>query len=113
MHRLAYATLLLLAPCAWAGNDFPTSARVQYVLECMREYPSASPEAIYKCSCAIDAIAEKMTYEQWTDLATVANGITIAGERGGVLRDMKDGRKIAGTYRTIQEDARKRCFLAR
>ena len=111
MKRLA-CLMLACAPCAAAANDFPTQARVEYVLECMRDVPPA-PDALYKCSCAIDAIAAKVSYEEWVDMATVAKGITIAGERGGVLRDMKDGRKIAGTYRTLQEDARKRCFLGR
>jgi len=40
---------------------------------------------MYKCSCAIDAIADKVRYSTWVDLSTVANGITIAGERGGVM----------------------------
>lgn len=110
MKRLALLALAA-APCLAAGNDFPTQARVEYVLECMGNQP-ASPDAMYKCSCAIDAIAAKVTYEQWVDLATVAKALTIAGERGGVLRDMKDGRKLAGTYQSIQQEARKRCFLA-
>lgn len=111
MKRLAWLALLVV-PGAWAGNDFPTSARVEYVLACMREQ-RASPAALYQCSCAIDAIAAKVTYDEWVDLSTVANASTIAGERGGVLRDMKDGRKLVGTYRSLQEEARKRCFLAR
>jgi hypothetical protein len=66
---------------------------------------------MYKCSCAIDAIADKVSYDQWVDMSTVANGITIAGERGGVMRDMKNGRSIASSYRTLQEDAKKACFI--
>jgi hypothetical protein len=110
--KRAACLVLLAAPCALAANDFPTQARVEYVLECMGAQPPA-PDAMYKCSCVIDAIAAKVSYEEWVDLATVAKAMTIAGERGGALRDMKDGRKIAGTYRTLQEDARKRCFLGR
>ena len=112
--RLRDGLLLLMcaAPLAQA-NDFPTRARVEFVLGCMRDSKLPPQESMYKCSCAIDAIAAKVSYEEWVDIATVAKAITIAGERGGVMRDMKDGRKIAGTYRTLQEDARKRCFLAR
>jgi hypothetical protein len=66
---------------------------------------------MYKCSCAIDRIASKVKYAEWVDLSTVANGITIAGERGGVMRDMKDGRKIAASYRELQSEAKKSCFL--
>jgi len=68
---------------------------------------------MYKCSCAIDAIAARMSYDEWVDAATVANAITIAGERGGVVRDMKDGRKIAASWRQVQEDARKSCFITK
>jgi hypothetical protein len=93
------------------AHDFPTPARVEYVLACMRDHPGRPQEAIYKCSCVIDAIASKVDYETWVDLSTVANATTIAGERGGVLRDMKDGRKMITTFREIQDGAKKSCFV--
>ena len=110
--RTRYALLLILcsAPVAQA-NDFPTQARVEFVLNCMRESKAPQQEAMYKCSCAIDAIADKVRYSAWVDLSTVANGITIAGERGGVMRDIKDGRKIIASYRDLQQGAKKRCFI--
>ena len=109
------ACVLMLA-CAAASpgafaNDFPTQARVEYVLACMRANSDLAQAAVYKCSCAIDAIAGEVSYDQWVDLATVANAITIAGERGGALRDMKDGRGMITRYREIQARARKSCFL--
>jgi hypothetical protein len=110
--RMRYALWLILcsAPMAHA-NDFPTQARVEFVLNCMRESKGSQQESMYKCSCAIDEIASKVDYATWVDLSTVANGITIAGERGGVMRDMKDGRKIAASYRELQAAAKKHCFL--
>ena len=66
---------------------------------------------MYKCSCAVDAIAAKIRYNDWVDLSTIANGITIAGERGGVMRDVKDGRKLIASYRALQENAKKQCFI--
>lgn len=110
--RTRYALMLILcsAPLAQA-NDFPTQARVEFVLTCMRESKAPQQEAMYKCACAIDAIADKVRYSTWVDLSTVANGITIAGERGGVMRDMKDGRKIIASYRELQQNAKKRCFI--
>jgi hypothetical protein len=108
-------TVLLLlvgfAPGIAHANDFPTRARVEFVLNCMKETDALPEESMYKCSCAIDAIAEKINYDQWVDMSTVANGMTIAGERGGVMRDMKDGRSIAARYRTLQADAKKACFI--
>ena len=93
------------------ANDFPTRARVEFVLKCMKESDALPEESMYKCSCAIDAIAEKVDYDKWVDMSTVANGMTIAGERGGVMRDMKDGRSIVASYRTLQDDAKKACFI--
>jgi len=101
---------VVAAPLA-SANDFPTRARVEYVIACMEETKAPPTEAMYKCSCAIDAIAEKVRYSEWVDLSTVANGITIAGERGGVMRDLKDGRKLIDSYRKLQEKAKKQCFL--
>ena len=110
--RIRYALLLVLGatPIGYA-NDFPTRARVEFVLTCMRESKAPPQESMYKCSCAIDAIADKVAYSTWVDLSTVANGITIAGERGGVMRDLKDGRKLIASFRELQDSAKKACFI--
>ena len=106
---------LLLSACFTTSfahaNDFPTRARVEYVLTCMRESKTSQQESMYKCSCAIDAIAAKVSYDAWVDLSTVANGTTIAGERGGVMRDLKDGRKLIASFRELQDSAKKACFI--
>jgi hypothetical protein len=116
--QIRYRMSLMLAPLSLLGvtpagyaNDFPTRARVEFVLTCMRESKAPVQESMYKCSCAIDAIAEKVSYSAWVDLSTVANGITIAGERGGVMRDMKDGRKLVASFRQLQDEAKKACFI--
>ena len=110
--RIRYALLLILGatPIGYA-NDFPTRARVEFVLTCMKETKASPQESMYKCSCAIDAIAGKVNYNTWVDLSTVANGTTIAGERGGVMRDIKDGRKLIASYRELQDSAKKACFI--
>jgi hypothetical protein len=77
----------------------------------MRSSKAPTAEAMYKCSCAIDDIASKVNYATWVDLSTVTNATTIAGERGGVMRDMKDGRKLIASFRALQADAKKHCFL--
>ena len=110
--RTRYALLLMLCTVPFAhANDFPTRARVEFVLACMRESKTPQQESMYKCSCAIDAIADEVNYSAWVELSTVANGTTIAGERGGVMRDLKDGRKLIASYRELQESAKKRCFV--
>ena len=59
--------LLCVAPLAHA-NDFPTRARVEFVLGCMRDSKASPQESMYKCSCAIDVIADKVKYSEWVDL---------------------------------------------
>ena len=112
MIRTCCTLLMALALVGFArANDFPTQARVEFVLDCMRSSKASPQESMYKCSCAIDNIAAKVDYATWVELATVTNATTMAGERGGVMRDMKDGRKIIASYRELQADAKKHCFL--
>jgi hypothetical protein len=112
MIRLCCTLVMALALVGVArANDFPTQARVEFVLDCMRSSKASPQESMYKCSCAIDNIAAKVDYATWVELATVANATPMAGERGGEMRDMKDGRKLIASYRELQADAKKRCFL--
>src|SRR5215475_11402295 len=112
MTRLQCVVLLAAATTQLAhANDFPTRARVEFVLDCMRASKAPPQESMYKCSCAIDEIAAKVDYATWVELSTVTNATTIAGERGGVMRDMKDGRKIAASFREIQAEAKKHCLI--
>jgi len=112
IFRLPVAAMLAAVLVPARANDFPTTARVEFVLDCMKTGNASAHEMLYKCSCAVDNIASKVDYETWVDLATVALGSTIAGERGGVMRDMKDGRKLITTYRDLQQQAKKACFIA-
>lgn len=93
------------------ANDFPTAERVEFVLECMRDYPGPEFEMVQKCSCALDAIAEKLTYDQYVTASTVSKAVTIAGERGGALRDNEQAQDDARSYRSLYRDARKRCLF--
>ncbi|HKX44883.1 MAG TPA: hypothetical protein VJO99_27245, partial [Burkholderiaceae bacterium] len=72
---------------AWAvaggaahANDFPTSARVLYVEDCMRANPGPYFEMVNKCSCAIDAFAAEVKYDEYTTMQTISNGMSIGGE---------------------------------
>ena len=56
--------LALLLPGAALANDFPTQARVEFVLGCMSEQGGQSYDTLYKCVCLIDAIAAEMSHER-------------------------------------------------
>lgn len=109
--RIGVAAAAMLAGAPAIANDFPTTARVEFVLDCMKNSKVSPNEMVYKCSCAIDNIASKVKYDAWVDISTVALGTSIAGERGGVIRDMKDGRKVINQYRDLQAQAKHACFI--
>lgn len=45
-------------------NDFPTQARAEYVFACMNAN-KVSPDFLRRCSCAIDKIAKRISYEDY------------------------------------------------
>jgi hypothetical protein len=94
-------------------KEFKTLARVEFVLDCAQQYANKMPrqEQIYKCSCAMDRIAEEVGYEEYVELSTYANSISIAGERGAVIRDSQAARPKANRFRELMAKARKGCFL--
>ena len=93
------------------ANDFPTVERVEYVEACMHEHQGLRHEALYKCACAIDAVAAQVPYEEYVELQTASRAISIAGERGSVVRDAPDAQAMAKRFRSIESKARKDCFL--
>ena len=94
-------------------NDFPTADRVEYVQECMRSHPGSRHEMLYKCACTLDRIAAAVRYEEYVELWTAANAISIGGERGAQLRDAQVSQDMAKKFRSIEAKAQKDCFLRR
>jgi hypothetical protein len=116
MHTAAFqcTVLTLAALCssaAWA-NDFPTVDRVLYVQECIAARPAASNfEMVNKCSCALDALAAEVTYDDYVQMSTVVKSMSIGGERGGTIRDAEPLKVYVTRYRELQAKVQKACFL--
>jgi hypothetical protein len=106
----ALCTLLMAAGGARA-NDFPTVDRVLYVQECMRAHPGSRFEMTNKCSCALDALAKEVTYDEYVTLSTISKAMSIGGERGGAIRDAPSLEPQAKRYRELQAKAESGCFL--
>jgi hypothetical protein len=100
----------LTAPATAQPNDFPTSGRVEYVLECMQKHDGKS-EFLYKCSCVIDRIAEAMSYEDYVAMSAALRDQTLPGERGGAFRDPPSVRAMAEKYKTVQANANQACHV--
>jgi len=98
-------------PAGEKPNDFPTLARVEYVFECLNENRGPRHEMVYKCVCAVDRVAEAVSYDRWVDLSTFFNAQPMAGERGAYVRERSDIQSQLKTYRELQLNARKACFI--
>lgn len=102
----------LLASFGVYAHDYPTAERVQFVEECMRDYPDRGHfEMIAKCSCLVDQLAKKYTYDQFVDLTTAAKASSIAGERGNVVRDSDIGKRLNAEYKQASKEGKEACFM--
>ena len=124
MQSLCHARIALAMLCTSAlssfplaalgdqnSNDFPTSARVEYVQECIVQ-SGGKLENMYQCSCVIDEIAKQFTYDEYVEASTFARYATLPGERGGEFRDPERGREMAKHFKDVERDASKRCGVA-
>ena len=94
------------------GHDYPTVDRVEFVLECMQRN-AGRQEFLYKCSCVIDELAQKYSYDDFVEAATAARYQTLGGERGGAFRDPPQTREIAKRYLQARSEAMKHCEVPR
>ncbi len=105
-----------LTACASAptkpANDFPTQERVLYVQECMRENGGPAFEMISKCSCALDALAAEVKFDEFMEMNTISKAISIGGERGSEMRDNETLKPALARYRELQAKVKKGCFIA-
>jgi hypothetical protein len=104
--------LLVLAagPVHAEVNDYPTSARADYVIGCMAANGNTH-EALLKCSCAIDTIAELMPYSHYeqaeTALSLQAGGGV--GGRVGLFRDPPEIKAVIEELHRAQAEANLKC----
>ena len=94
---------------AAAANDFPTAARVDYVIGCMAAN-GQDQIVMAKCSCSIDYIASRMSYAEYTEVETIKRMRLVPGERASVFRDVPDARDAIDDFRLLQVEADLQCF---
>ena len=106
------AALLPGAHAADRVNDFPTVDRVLYVQECMRAHPGPHYEMVNKCSCALDALAREVSFDDYVTMSTATNANSIGGERGNTIRDTEQLQAQIKRYREVQARAKSGCFIS-
>ena len=96
------------------ANDFPTQARVEFVLACMGERGGQSYDTLYPCICTIDRIASRIAYRDYTAAETLSFLYSTPGERGGMFRDAApQSRKRIQALQALRREAEAACFISR
>ncbi|QOZ32928.1 hypothetical protein XH92_15670 [Bradyrhizobium sp. CCBAU 53421] len=106
--------LAVLAGTAMAAraqevNDYPTSARAEYVFGCMKAN-GESRQAIEQCSCSIDVVASIIPYDRYVTAETVLSMAQVRGNLGGQFRSSEQAANALSDLRRAQAEAEVRCF---
>ncbi|MFO1418963.1 MAG: hypothetical protein U1E83_09875 [Methylotetracoccus sp.] len=91
-------------------NDFPTQARVEYVLQCMVEHGGQNYDNLYHCVCAVDLLASRMSYDEFGQAQTFTYLFNTPGERGGEFRDPPESKRLRTLYKEARTAAESSCF---
>jgi hypothetical protein len=97
------------APSAGGVNDYPTSARAEYVFACMATN-GETREALDRCSCAIDTIAAAVPYGQYEKAETI---LRMRQEGGGYLAQefrVTESNNMLRDLQEAQAEADVSCF---
>ncbi len=112
-RRIASVLIALMTTAATARaddvNDYPTSARAEYVFGCLKAN-GESRQAIEQCSCSIDVIASLMPYARYVTAETVLSMAQVRGNLGGQFRTSEQASGALNELRRAQAEAEVRCF---
>ena len=105
------ASIVGAARNAWADdlNDYPTSARADYVFGCMKAN-GETQEILQKCSCSIDVIASIVPYERYVTAETILSMSQVTGPVGSEFRSTEQAKLALQEFRRAQAEAEVRCF---
>ena len=90
-------------------NDFPTSARADYVYACMK-VNGETREVLDKCSCSVDLIATIIPYEKYEQAETFMELGQQLGASGSFYRNSPTAKTSVGDLKRAQSEAEMRCF---
>jgi hypothetical protein len=104
-------TIGAVSPVARADdlNDYPTSARADYVFGCMKAN-GETQRSLEQCSCSIDIIASLLSYDRYVAAETVLRMAQVPGNLGGQFRSTEQARTAVDDLRRAQAEAEVRCF---
>jgi hypothetical protein len=106
---LAALTATVISVRAEDINDYPTSARAEYVFGCLKAN-GETRQAIEQCSCSIDVIASLVPYDRYVTAETVLSMSQVRGNLGGQFRTSEQAASALNDLRRAQAEAEVRCF---
>lgn len=91
-----------------AANDYPTSARADYVFGCMA-VNGETHEALDRCSCAIDVVASILPYDEYVSAETV---LQMQQEKSVLAQEFRTAaaQGIVKRLREAEAEGEVRCF---
>ena len=91
-----------------SGNDYPTSARADYVFGCMA-VNGQTQEALNQCSCAIDVVASILPYRDYVSAETV---LRMQREKSFLAMEFQTdtAKQIVRHLREAEAEGEVRCF---
>ena len=90
-------------------NDYPTSARVDYVFGCMKAN-GETRQVLERCSCSIDVIANVLPYDRYVSAETVLSMAQVPGTLGNQFRATEIAKSAVDDLRRAQAEGEVRCF---
>jgi hypothetical protein len=114
VRKLVVLAVMAVAPlCVSAEglNDYPTMDRVNYVLDCMDRHGGPRIETLTGCSCEMDQVGGKMSYTEFVDANVYMQHRDMPGDKGGVFRDMPQGKDGFAKLEAARVDAEKICYV--
>lgn len=108
----ALATALLAAgPSAASPAGYPTELLADYVFGCMATN-GQTPDALRRCSCSIDRIGDRVTYDEYVQAETILRMQRVPGgdDRIAMYRTAPWATAMVDKLRQAQAEAEARCF---
>ena len=90
-------------------NDYPTSARADYVFGCMKAN-GENQRSLDQCSCSVDVVASLLPYDRYVTAETVLSMAQVQGNLGGQFRSSEQATSAVSDLRRAQAEAEVRCF---
>jgi len=113
LWAIAVSATLITVAASYARaadlNDYPTSARADYVFGCMKAN-TESRQSIEQCSCSIDIIASLLPFDRYVSAETVLSMSQVRGNLGTQFRSSEQARTALDDLRRAQAEAEVRCF---